>query len=80
MDVLWTLLIGLCAGWLAGQIMKGGGYGVVGDIVVGVIGAFLGGIIFSAIGLYAAGLAGRLVVSTIGAVALIYLLRLIKKA
>jgi uncharacterized membrane protein YeaQ/YmgE (transglycosylase-associated protein family) len=39
MEIVWFLLIGLAAGWLAGQIMKGGGYGVVGDIVVGVIGA-----------------------------------------
>ncbi len=41
------LVVGLVAGWLAGQFMKGGGYGLVGDIVVGVIGAFIGGFIFS---------------------------------
>ena len=41
------LVVGLVAGWLAGQFMRGGGYGVVGDIVLGVIGAFVGGFIFS---------------------------------
>ena len=45
-DVVWFLLIGLAAGWLAGQIVKGGGFGVVGDVVVGVIGAILGGFLF----------------------------------
>jgi len=43
MSLLWFLLIGLAAGWLAGQIMKGGGFGLVGDLIVGVIGALLGG-------------------------------------
>ncbi|MEO7794066.1 MAG: GlsB/YeaQ/YmgE family stress response membrane protein, partial [Thermoanaerobaculia bacterium] len=41
MSIVWFLLIGLCAGWLAGQIMKGGGYGMLGDIIIGVIGALL---------------------------------------
>ena len=43
MSLLWFLLIGLAAGWLAGQIMKGGGFGIIGDLIVGVIGAFIGG-------------------------------------
>ena len=46
MEFLWFLLIGLAAGWLAGQLTKGGGYGVVGDLIVGVIGALLGGFLF----------------------------------
>ena len=50
MEFLWFILIGLTAGWLAGQLMKGGGFGVVGDIVVGVIGALLGGFLFRAWG------------------------------
>ncbi|HME70834.1 MAG TPA: GlsB/YeaQ/YmgE family stress response membrane protein [Myxococcota bacterium] len=61
--------------------MKGGGFGVVGEIVVGVIGALLGGFLFGALGLSAGGgLLGRLIVVTIGAVVLLYVLRLIKRA
>ena len=80
MEFVWFLLIGLLAGWLAGQIMKGGGYGLVGDLIVGVIGAILGGFLFGLAGIGAGGLIGQLVVATVGAIALIALLRLIKRA
>ena len=81
MEFLWFILIGLAAGWLAGQVMKGGGFGVIGDIVVGVIGALLGGFLFRTLGLYPeGGLFGQLVVATVGAIVLLFLLRLIKKA
>ena len=79
MEFLWFILIGIAAGWLAGQIMKGGGYGLVGDLIVGVIGALLGGWLFGLAGIVSAGLIGQLVVATIGAIVLIFLLRLIKK-
>ena len=81
MEFLWFILIGLAAGWLSGQIMKGGGFGVIGDIVVGVIGALIGGFVFRSLGVSAGGgLLGALIVATIGAILLIVLLRLIKKA
>lgn len=81
MDFLWFILIGLAAGWLAGQLMRGGGFGLVGDVVVGVIGALLGGFLFSTFGLSTGGgLLGSLVVATIGAVVLLFGLRLIKSA
>lgn len=48
MDFVWFVLVGLVAGWLAGQLVKGGGFGVIGDIVVGVLGAVLGGFLFRA--------------------------------
>lgn len=80
MDILWFLLIGLAAGWLAGQIMKRGSPGLVGDLILGVIGALLGGFLFRLAGITAAGLLGSLITATIGAVVLIYLLRLLKKA
>jgi uncharacterized membrane protein YeaQ/YmgE (transglycosylase-associated protein family) len=81
MEFLWFILIGLTAGWLAGQLMKGGGFGVVGDIVVGVIGALLGGFLFRTLGMSAGGgLLGSLLVAVIGAAVLLFLLRLIKKA
>jgi uncharacterized membrane protein YeaQ/YmgE (transglycosylase-associated protein family) len=81
MDFIWFILIGLAAGWLAGQLMRGGGFGLVGDIVVGVIGALLGGFLFSTFGLSTGGgLLGSLIVATIGAVVLLFGLRLIKSA
>ncbi|MBX7072634.1 MAG: GlsB/YeaQ/YmgE family stress response membrane protein [Pirellulales bacterium] len=80
MHLLWFLLIGLAAGWLAGQIMKGGGFGLVGDLVVGVIGAMLGGVIFRLLGIAAVGMLGSLIMATLGAVVLIFLLRQIKRA
>jgi uncharacterized membrane protein YeaQ/YmgE (transglycosylase-associated protein family) len=81
MNFLWYILIGLCAGWLAGQLVKGGGFGVVGDIVVGVIGAVLGGYLFSLLGVSTGGgLLGSLIVATIGAVVLLFGIRLVKSA
>ena len=81
MEFVWFILIGLAAGWLAGQVMKGGGFGVLGDIVVGVIGALLGGFLFRTFGMSAGGgLLGSLIVATIGAIALLFVLRLVKKA
>ena len=81
MEFIWFILIGLVAGWLAGKVMGSGGYGVIGDIVVGVIGALIGGFIFGMLGISAGGgLIGSLVVATIGAIILLYLVRLIKKA
>ena len=70
------LLVGLVGGWLAGQFMKGGGYGLVGDIVVGIIGALIGGFLASLLGLSGTtGLVGSIVVAFIGAVVLIAILR-----
>ena len=81
MEFVWFILIGLAAGWVAGQLMKGGGFGIVGDIIVGVIGALLGGFLFRTLGVSAGGgLLGSLIVAVIGAVVLLFLLRLIKKA
>ncbi len=80
MELLWFILIGLAAGWLAGKLVRGGGFGLIGDIIVGLIGAILGGHLFGALGIYAGGLLGRLIVATIGAVILIFLVRLIKRA
>jgi uncharacterized membrane protein YeaQ/YmgE (transglycosylase-associated protein family) len=70
------LVVGLVAGWLAGMVMKGGGYGVVGDIVVGIIGAFVGGFVFSLItGGGTAGFWGSIAVAFVGAVILIAIVR-----
>lgn len=81
MSLLWFLIVGLVAGWLAGVLVKGGGFGVIGDLVVGVIGAFLGGWLFSTLGASAGGgLLGSIIVATIGAVVLLFIVRLIKRA
>jgi len=79
MEWVWFILIGIAAGWLAGQIMKGGGYGLVADLLLGVVGALLGGWIFGLLGISAGGLIGALVTATIGAVVLIFVVRAIKK-
>ena len=76
--ILAWLVVGLIAGWLAGRVMKGGGFGLVGDIVVGIIGAFIGGLLLSIFGLGSqAGFLGSIVVAFVGAVILLWLLRLV---
>ena len=81
MDLLWFLVVGLVAGWLAGMLVKGGGFGLIGDLVVGVIGAILGGWLFSTLGASAGGgLLGSIIVATIGAVVLLFIVRVIKRA
>ena len=81
MEFVWFLLVGLIAGWLAGMLVKGGGFGVVGDMVVGVLGALIGGFLFSTFGVSTGGgLIGSIIVATIGAIVLIFILRLIKRA
>lgn len=80
-SVLIWLAIGAIAGWLAGQIMKGGGFGLVGDIIVGIVGAALAGIILPKLGLYiGGGLLGTIVNAVIGACLLIFIIRLVKRA
>jgi uncharacterized membrane protein YeaQ/YmgE (transglycosylase-associated protein family) len=70
------LVVGLIAGWLAGLVMKGGGYGVIGDIVIGIVGAFVGGFVFSLItGGGTAGFWGSIAVAFVGAVILIAIVR-----
>jgi uncharacterized membrane protein YeaQ/YmgE (transglycosylase-associated protein family) len=73
------LLIGGLAGWIGGLISKGEGFGVAGNIIVGVIGAFLGGFCFGLLGITAHGFVGRLIFAVLGALAFIWLLRFIKK-
>ena len=77
--LLWVVVIGILAGWIAGKITKGRGFGLLGDLVVGVIGSLLGSLIFGLFGLGAYTLLGRLVVAVVGAIALLWLIRVIKK-
>jgi uncharacterized membrane protein YeaQ/YmgE (transglycosylase-associated protein family) len=81
MSFLWFLIVGLIAGWLAGMLVKGGGFGLIGDLVVGVIGAVLGGWLFSTFGAsMGGGLIGSIIVATIGAVILLIIVRALKRA
>ena len=80
MDLLTWLIVGLVAGVLASLLMGGTGYGLIGDIIIGIVGAFVGGWIFSALGVASpfGGLAGTIFVAFIGAVVLLVILRLIR--
>jgi uncharacterized membrane protein YeaQ/YmgE (transglycosylase-associated protein family) len=78
--IIWWLIVGLIAGFLASLVMRGGGYGIVGDIVVGLVGAFIGGFLASMLGLGVSGLVGTIVVAFIGACILILLLRLVSRS
>ena len=80
MDILYFVLIGIVAGWLAGVLMKGGGFGLVGNLVLGIIGAIVGGFTFSLLGLTATSTIGKIITATVGAILFIALLRVIKKA
>jgi uncharacterized membrane protein YeaQ/YmgE (transglycosylase-associated protein family) len=80
MNFIYWIIVGLIAGWAAGKIMKGGGYGVVVDIILGIVGAVVGGWLLGALGIYAGGLIGTILVAIVGAVFLIWLTRLLKKS
>lgn len=79
-NLLIFLCVGLVAGWLAGKIMRGGGFGLLGDMIIGVIGAFVGGWLFGRLGIATWGLAGTFITALVGALVLLFLIRLIKRA
>jgi uncharacterized membrane protein YeaQ/YmgE (transglycosylase-associated protein family) len=72
--VIWWLVVGLIAGFLASLVMRGGGYGIVGDIIVGLVGALIGGFLASLVGIGAGGLIGTIIIAFIGACILIAIL------
>ena len=74
------LIIGGVAGWLAGTLMKGGGFGLLGNIIVGIIGAVLGGFAFGLLGITTDGIIGSLITATIGAVILLFIVGIVKKS
>jgi uncharacterized membrane protein YeaQ/YmgE (transglycosylase-associated protein family) len=74
------LLVGAVAGWIAGQVVKGGGFGLVGDIVVGILGAFVAGFLLPGLGLGLTGIVGSIIYAAIGAIILLVVVRLIKRA
>ena len=75
------LLIGAVAGWLAGLIVKGFGFGIIGNIVVGIVGAFIAGYLFPALNVsLGSGIVGAIIHATIGAVLLLLVVRVLKRA
>jgi uncharacterized membrane protein YeaQ/YmgE (transglycosylase-associated protein family) len=78
--VIYFLLIGLLAGWFAGRIAAGGGFGFVGNLVLGVLGAVLGGHVLGLVGYGGGGFFADLVVATLGAIGCLALVRVIKRA
>jgi len=80
MSFIYFIIIGGIAGWLAGKIMKGGGFGLVMNIVLGIIGSMVGGWVFNFLGLSTdGGTIGSLITALVGAVIILYVARLIKK-
>lgn len=79
-DLVVLLAIGAIAGWLAGKLMRGGGFGLLGNIAIGIIGAAIGKLVFGLLGITASGMIGSIVTATAGAALLLFLVDLIKKA
>lgn len=78
--VVW-LLVGAIAGWLAGALMRTGGFGLVGNIVVGIVGAVFGGWLFPRVGIaVGSGVLSEIITATMGAVVLLFIARLVKRA
>ena len=74
------LIIGAGAGFLAGKVVKGGGYGLVIDIILGIVGAFIGGWLFGMLGIsLGGGMIGSIITAVVGAVALLFVVRLVKR-
>ena len=78
MYLIWEIVIGILAGFLAGKIMRGRGYGLLIDLLLGIVGSILGGMVFGLLGLYSSGIVGQLVVATVGAMLLIFIVRKIR--
>ncbi len=79
MNIILYLLLGAVAGWLAGQIMRGGGFGLLWNIIIGIIGGFIGGWLMSLLHIQKAGLLWELIVAVIGAIVLLFVVSLFKK-
>ena len=79
MSLVWFLLIGLGAGWLAALLMRGRGFGCIGNLLVGVIGALIGGVVVGRLGFHFAGLPGSLLTAFVGAVILLFVVGLLSR-
>ncbi len=80
MNFLMFLVLGALAGWIAGNIMKGGGFGILMNIVVGIVGGIVGGLVFGLLGIGGDGLIGSLITAVVGAVILLWVIGKLKKS
>ena len=81
MELLVFLIVGAVAGWLAGQLVKGGGYGLIGDIIVGIVGSYIAGFLFPRLGIsLGAGIVGEIISAAIGAIILLVVIRAVKRS
>jgi uncharacterized membrane protein YeaQ/YmgE (transglycosylase-associated protein family) len=79
-SILVILFVGLVAGWLAGKIVRGTGFGIIGDILVGIAGAFISSLLFPRLGFHlGTGLVSEIVYSAIGAIVLLLIVRLVRR-
>ncbi len=79
MGFIWFILIGILAGFVAGTLMRGGGFGIIVNLVVGIIGAVLGGWVFDLLGIHTTGIIGSLVTATVGAIILLWIISLFQR-
>ena len=80
MGFLWFIIIGILAGFVAGKLMRGGGFGFLVNIIVGIAGAIIGGWVFGLLGISAGGVIGSLVTAIVGAILLLWVISLFKRA
>ncbi|MBF6627185.1 MAG: GlsB/YeaQ/YmgE family stress response membrane protein [Proteiniphilum sp.] len=80
MGLLWWIIIGAIAGWLAGKLMRGGGFGFLINLLVGIVGAVIGGWVFGLLGIATGGIIGSLVTALVGAILLLWIISLFKRA
>lgn len=80
MGFIWSIIIGIVAGYLAGKIMRGGGFGVIVNLILGIIGGVFGGWVFSLLGISAGGILGSFITSTVGAILLLWIGSLFNKS
>jgi uncharacterized membrane protein YeaQ/YmgE (transglycosylase-associated protein family) len=78
-SLLGWIVIGIIAGWLTGKLMRGAGYGILMDLILGLIGAVIGGWIFGLLGISSYGFVGSLAAATVGAVVLVAIARLFRR-
>ena len=79
MGFLWYIIIGIVAGFLAGKIMRGGGFGVIINLILGIVGGVLGGWVFVLFGIAASGIIGSLITATVGAILVLWIASLFNK-
>lgn len=79
MSLMAFIIIGVVSGWLAGVLVKGGGFGLLGDLILGVVGAYIGSHLIAVLGVHVGrGMVGQIIVATLGAATLLFLARLIR--